>query len=133
MDVYIDASPERAVSFLRLVRPCQQRLKPLCPRKKTNQFFEMQQELNALLRSIAAFTFFVGMHSSGISAQRHIGKLPPGEFFWEPELAPSGPLVMIISLPEQTLSAYRNGIRIAYSSISSGVKGAARRPVCSRF
>jgi hypothetical protein len=30
---------------------------------------------------------------------------------------------MIISLPEQTLSAYRNGIRIAYSSISSGVKG----------
>ena len=32
-------------------------------------------------------------------------------------------MVVIISLPDQTLSAYRNGIRIAYSSISSGVKG----------
>jgi len=32
-------------------------------------------------------------------------------------------LVVIISLPDQTLSAYRNGIRVAYSSISSGVKG----------
>ena len=49
--------------------------------------------------------------------------LKPGEFFWEPELSPSGPLVIIISLPDQTLSAYRNGIRVAYSSISSGTKG----------
>lgn len=49
--------------------------------------------------------------------------LRPGEFFWEPELSPSGPLVVIISLPDQALSAYRNGIRVAYSSISSGTKG----------
>jgi hypothetical protein len=57
------------------------------------------------------------------STDRQVGVLAPGKFFWEPELAPTGPLVMIISLPEQTLSAYRNGVRIAYSSISSGVKG----------
>jgi hypothetical protein len=49
--------------------------------------------------------------------------LRPGEFSWEPELSPSGPLVIIISLPDQALSAYRNGIRIAYSSISSGTRG----------
>ncbi len=49
--------------------------------------------------------------------------LRSGQFFWEPELSPSGPLVIIISLPDQALSAYRNGIRIAYSSISSGTKG----------
>ena len=61
--------------------------------------------------------------ASNYAANRQVGVLAPGKFFWEPELAPSGPLVMIISLPEQTLSAYRNGIRIAYSSISSGVKG----------
>ncbi|MGZ5004787.1 MAG: L,D-transpeptidase family protein [Chthoniobacterales bacterium] len=52
-----------------------------------------------------------------------VGALRPGEFFWEPELSPSGPLVIIISLPDQTLSAYRNGIRVAYSSISSGTRG----------
>ncbi len=82
----------------------------------------MQRQLSPVLRSIAVFGLFAVAHVS-ISAQHHIGKLPPGEFFWEPELAPSGPLVMIISLTDQTLSAYRNGIRIAYSSISTGVKG----------
>ena len=51
------------------------------------------------------------------------GALPPGEYVWEPELSPSGPLVILVSLPDQTLSAYRNGIRIAYSSISSGRQG----------
>ena len=59
-------------------------------------------------------------------AVSHIAKadaLRAGEFFWEPELSPTGPLVIIISLPDQALSAYRNGIRIAYSSISSGTKG----------
>ena len=49
--------------------------------------------------------------------------LRPGEFSWEPELSTSGPLVVIISLSDQSLSAYRNGIRIARSSISSGTKG----------
>jgi hypothetical protein len=83
----------------------------------------MQRQVNAVLRSIAVFCLFAAAHASSISAQRHIGKLPTGEFFWEPELAPSGSLVMIISLPDQTLSVYRNGVRIAYSSISSGVKG----------
>ena len=49
--------------------------------------------------------------------------LRPGEFSWEPELSGNGPLVVIISLSDQSLSAYRNGIRIARSSISSGTKG----------
>ena len=49
--------------------------------------------------------------------------LRAGEFIWNPEFSASGPLVIIISLREQTLSAYRNGIRIARSSISSGRKG----------
>ncbi len=49
--------------------------------------------------------------------------LRPGQFSWEPELSTSGPLVIVISLADQSLSAYRNGIRIAHSSISSGAKG----------
>lgn len=58
-----------------------------------------------------------------MAADRQIGALHAGAFYWEPELAPSGPVVLIISLPEQTLSAYRNGVRVAYSSISSGREG----------
>lgn len=83
----------------------------------------MQRQLNTVFWAIVGLCLLSAAHASSFSAQRQIGKLPPGDFFWEPELAASGPLVVVISLPDQTLSAYRNGIRIGYSSISSGVKG----------
>jgi hypothetical protein len=49
--------------------------------------------------------------------------LAPGEFQWTPELAPSGPMVLVVSLPEQRLHVYRNGVRIGVSTISSGKPG----------
>lgn len=76
-----------------------------------------------LLPSIVTIWVAVASMATASAADRHVGALRPGAFFWEPELAPSGPLVVIINLTDQTLSAYRNGIRVAYSSISSGVKG----------
>ena len=61
--------------------------------------------------------------AAAVATEKQIGALLPGEYMWEPELSPSGPLLVIVSLPDQTLSAYRNGVRIAYSSISSGRAG----------
>ena len=75
------------------------------------------------LRLTATFLLLCASLAPSIAADRPIGSLRPGDSFWEPELSPNGPMVIIISLPDQTLSAYRNGIRVAYSSISSGVKG----------
>lgn len=75
------------------------------------------------IRSIAAFVLLGVFLAAAIAADRQTGPLRAGAFFWEPELSPSGPLVIIVSLPDQTLSAYRNGVRIAYSNISSGVPG----------
>ena len=49
--------------------------------------------------------------------------LAPGEFRWTPELAPSGPMVLVVSLPQQRLHVYRNGVRIGLSTISSGKPG----------
>lgn len=49
--------------------------------------------------------------------------LKPGDFLWMPELAPEGPVVIVISLPQQLAYVYRNGIRIAVSTISSGKPG----------
>lgn len=51
------------------------------------------------------------------------GKLKPGEFIWHPETAPAGPIVMIISLPEQLAYVYRNGVVIGISTVSTGKKG----------
>lgn len=49
--------------------------------------------------------------------------LKPGEYLWMPELAPDGPVVIVISLPEQLAYVYRNGVRIGVSTVSTGKPG----------
>lgn len=49
--------------------------------------------------------------------------LKPGEFRWTPEASPAGPMVIVVSLPEQRAHVYRNGIRIGISTISTGKPG----------
>lgn len=49
--------------------------------------------------------------------------LAPGEFQWDPQAAPAGEMVVVVSLPEQRLHVYRDGVRIAVSTISSGKSG----------
>lgn len=43
--------------------------------------------------------------------------------FWHPELAPIGPMVMLVSLDEQRIYVYRNGVAIGASHVSSGRRG----------
>ena len=45
------------------------------------------------------------------------------DYTWQPELSPTGPLLVIVSLPQQMLYVYRNGMRIGRSTISSGKAG----------
>ena len=52
-----------------------------------------------------------------------LATLEPGEFLWNPEVAPSGPVVVVVSLPEQRAHVYRNGLRIGVSTVSSGKPG----------
>ena len=42
---------------------------------------------------------------------------------WHPEVSPAGPVVVLVSLPDQILYVYRNGIRIGRSTVSSGKPG----------
>src|SRR5258705_12735179 len=51
------------------------------------------------------------------------GPLKPGEYWWNPRVSPEGPLVVLVSLPLQTMHVYRNGILVGRSSVSSGSKG----------
>lgn len=50
-------------------------------------------------------------------------KLKAGDFVWEPERSPAGPVLIVVSKPEQVAYVYRNGIRIARSSVSTGRPG----------
>jgi hypothetical protein len=50
-------------------------------------------------------------------------KLKPGEYVWEPELSPEGPVAILVSLPEQMAHVYRNGIEIGVTTVSTGRPG----------
>ena len=57
--------------------------------------------------------------ASGINSE----DLKPGEFIFEPDLAPDGPVVFIVSIPEQRVHVYRNGVEIGVSTCSTGKPG----------
>jgi lipoprotein-anchoring transpeptidase ErfK/SrfK len=48
--------------------------------------------------------------------------LQQGEFTWAAELAPVGPVLVVVSLDEQRAYTYRNGILIGVSTVSTGRK-----------
>ena len=66
-----------------------------------------------------------GLIGSARSQQvvKEIHQLKPGEFTWHPERAPQGPVAVIASIPEQRVHVYRNGVRIAVSTCSTGAPG----------
>ena len=64
-------------------------------------------------------------HTSTLGTAKTImpSMLKPGEYAWHPELSPQGPVVLIVSLPEQLAYVYRNGVIIGASTVSTGKKG----------
>src|SRR4029077_18165194 len=47
-------------------------------------------------------------HTKGTPTGKPTGQLKPGEYWWKPQLSPSGPLMVLVSVPEQTMHVYRN-------------------------
>jgi hypothetical protein len=62
-------------------------------------------------------------HTKGNAVQPLTSELKPGDYIWHPEISPSGPVVVIVSLPEQRMYVYRNGVRIGRSTVSTGKPG----------
>lgn len=85
-----------------------------------------------ILTLIALFAAFVtscpamerpSFHTKGTPVDKPTGELKPGEYWWNPRLSPSGPLMVLVSVPKQTMHVYRNGVLIGRSSVSTGAKG----------
>src|SRR4029077_14140167 len=84
--------------------------------------------LKILALSVVLFTTVQAMqqpssHTKGTPTGKPTGQLKPGEYWWKPQLSPSGPLMVLVSVPEQTMHVYRNGILIGRSTVSTGSKG----------
>ena len=64
---------------------------------------------------------------NGFTKGREIEPLPtelkPGDYVWIPEISPAGPVVVVVSVPDQEMYVYRNGVRIGRSTVSTGAKG----------
>src|SRR5262249_17004081 len=66
---------------------------------------------------------FAETFTEGVRVSPESVTLKAGEYVWEPERAPDGPLLIVASVTEQVAYVYRNGIRIARSSVSTGRPG----------
>lgn len=66
---------------------------------------------------------YAQVHTKGREVAPLTPALKPGDYVWHPEVAPAGPVVILVSLPDQLLFVYRNGLRIGRSTVSTGKPG----------
>lgn len=57
------------------------------------------------------------------AADTPVERLKPGQWVWSPGESPQGPVVVVVNLDRQAGYAYRNGVLIGYTSVSSGKRG----------
>ena len=89
------------------------------------------QAVIAIFASIVATSLGMdqpSFHTKGTPTGKPTGPVKPGEYWWKAGLSPRGPVVVLVSLPQQTMHVYRNGILIGRSSVSSGTKGNSTPP-----
>jgi L,D-transpeptidase catalytic domain len=73
--------------------------------------------------ALAGGVSLVGFQRQSLAAA--IGKLKYGEYLWYPDVSPQGPVVIIVSIPEQLMHVYRNGIEVGVCTVSTGKTGHA--------
>jgi len=61
--------------------------------------------------------------SSPVELARQAGQLKPGQWVWAPQIAPQGPLLVVVDLSRQLATVYRNGVRIGVTTVSTGKPG----------
>lgn len=49
--------------------------------------------------------------------------LKPGQWVFDPRIAPQGPMLMLVNIQSQRANIYRNGVRIGTSTVSTGRPG----------
>ena len=88
-------------------------------------------KFTGLLSLLSAISFIIAgaphadaeKFTSGTEQAPLTPTLKTGDYVWKPAVSPAGPVVIIVSIPEQTLYVYRNGVRIGRSTVSTGKSG----------
>lgn len=61
--------------------------------------------------------------SSAVEFARQADRLKPSEWVWAQEIAPVGPVLVYVNVERQRATVYRNGVRIAVTTVSTGKAG----------
>ena len=80
--------------------------------------------ITAIFAALVATSFPMdqpSFHTKGVPTGKPTGPLKSGEYWWKPGLSPLGPVVVLVSLPQQTMYVYRNGNPIGRAALE--VKG----------
>jgi hypothetical protein len=78
--------------------------------------------LSALLAGQAAHAM-QQVHPGRESIVDTVAALKPGEYIWEAQIAPNGPLLLVVSVSSQRAILFRNGVPVAASTVSTGRPG----------
>ena|SRR5271165_6375549 len=76
-----------------------------------------------LVLGFVTSTYYAQGHTKGCEVAPLTRTLKPGGYVWHPEVSPAGPAVILVSLLDQVLYVYRNGVRIGRSTVSTGKPG----------
>lgn len=76
-----------------------------------------------ILACTAATAWAKPVELNGRPFLQAVAQLEPGQYIWTPQLAPSGPTLVVVNLATQRLAMFRGGVAVAASTISSGKAG----------
>ena len=76
-----------------------------------------------LCLSLAATPLWAAPSLQDATVGQTVAAMKPGAYLWAPHVAPAGPVVIVVSIAQQRAYAYRNGIPIGISTVSTGKKG----------
>jgi hypothetical protein len=77
----------------------------------------------SILAASAVALPLIATGARGQLVRKYAEELQNGEYNWFPERSAEGPLLIIVSIPDQKVHVYRNGIRVAASTCSTGKPG----------
>ena len=75
----------------------------------------------AILACGPALAQQVDLHQGSVVSG--VTKLRPGQYVWAPQVAPDGPMLLIVNLTTQRATLFRNGVPIGATTISTGRSG----------
>jgi hypothetical protein len=73
--------------------------------------------------AIVAIVSLLGLCNLPSVARERGEEIPGTGILWQPQLSPKGPVVVVVSLPDQRADVYRNGIRVGTAPVSTGRPG----------